>query len=70
MLSRGNGAVKMEEGETRTTGRNPSQSTGRALGKQGGTPWKYVGRSTSERTGGMLEANGGVVKEINHDLKG
>ena len=54
-------------GETRTTLRNPSQSTGRV---QGGTPWKYTGRSTSERTGGMLEANGGIVKEMNHDLKG
>ena len=57
-------------GETRTTLRNPSQSTGRVIGKQGDTPWKYTGRSTSERTGGMLEANGGIVKETNHDLKG
>ena len=31
---------------------------------------RYTGRSTSRTTGGMLEANGGIVKEMNHDSKG
>ena len=53
---------------------SPSESTGRVLEKQRGSPWEISGQSLEvyeeEHFGdgvGMLEANKGIVKEMVQD---